>query len=494
MRVAYLDCIGGISGDMTLAALVDAGAPVPELVEGLRTLGLPDWKLETERVARSGISAVHARVLAGRQAADDAPLLDLPPAAATRPLPDAPGDVGTGHSHGHAAQTEQAHAHGGEGGHTHSPDGPAGRLPVDDGRVGHTHAHAGEAGHTHSHGVGTVEPALDAVAGVGPGITTFAAVAACIRGSALPEPVREQAVAVFHRLAAAEARVHGVSLEAVHFHEVGAVDSIVDVVGAVFALHLLGVERVLCSPLPNGHGFVQCAHGRMPIPPPATAELVRGVPLRAVDVAAELVTPTGAALATGLADQFGPLPGFTVQAIGYGAGRKEFPFPNLLRVLIGDAEGPAPTEARTVTLIEANIDDQSPEFYEAAFAALFGAGALDVWLAPILMKKGRPAQTLSVLCRPEQREALTGVIFQQTTTLGVRFGNWERSCLERHWLETDTRYGTIRVKVGRERGELRTVAPEYEDCRRCAENGDVPLKVVHAEAMARAWGLLTGRE
>jgi pyridinium-3,5-bisthiocarboxylic acid mononucleotide nickel chelatase len=277
----------------------------------------------------------------------------------------------------------------------------------------------------------------------------------------------------------------------------------VDVVGAVYALHLLGVERVVCSPLPTGRGFVKCAHGLMPIPPPATLELLRGCALRPVDVEAELVTPTGAALAATLAESFGGLPGFTVRHVGIGAGKKDLPFPNVLRVVLGGepsvggakAAGSATgsREATEVVLIEANIDDQSPQLYAGAMEALLEAGALDVWLTPIQMKKGRPAQTLSVLCEAGAREKLTGIVFAETTTLGVRYSSWERVCLEREWVEVPTPYGQVRVKVGRQDGALRTATPEYEDCRRAAAEAKVPVKLVQAAAAAAAWERLHPR-
>jgi uncharacterized protein (TIGR00299 family) protein len=446
MKTAYFDCIGGISGDMTLGALIHAGADVDQLREGLASLGLPEWELQVEPAMKCGIAGRKVEVVVGGVAAGAAPLLHTPPA--DQPLPSG------GHSHEHAGHL-----------HSHEP---------------HTHAH--EA-HTHSH-----EPHSHSRQshGVEAGASTLAQVTALIRHSALPAAVKETAERVYNRLAEAEATVHGTTPDRVHFHEVGAVDSIVDVVGAVYALHLLGVERIVCSPLPNGHGFVRCAHGMMPIPPPATAELLKGCPIRPVDIQGELVTPTGAALASALAAQFGPLPAMRVEAIGYGAGTKEFPFPNLLRVIIG-RNREEPREATRVTLIEANIDDQSPQLYESVTAALFEAGALDVWLTPILMKKGRPAETLSVLCEPEARERLSAVIFSETTTLGVRYSDWDRACLEREWISVETEWGPVRVKVGRQGGELRTASPEYEDCRTRAAEAAVPVKQVQVAAAALAW-------
>jgi hypothetical protein len=450
MRVAYFDCIGGISGDMTLAALLDAGVDRTELEAGLRTLGLPGWELRVGRTRKSGIAGTTVDVVVGGVSAGAAPTMRVPPDDA--PLT----GIGRAPVRRQSSTRVETHTHTHSGSHSHS----------------HSSTHTHEHGDDHS------------------GTRTFGEVAALIRGSGLPERVKEQAEQVYRRLAAAEAAVHGASLETVHFHEVGAVDSIIDVVGSVYGLHLLGVERVVCSPLPNGKGFVRCAHGLMPIPPPATAELLKGCPLRQVDVEGELVTPTGAALASTLAAEFGALPAFTVREVGYGAGGKEFPFPNLLRIVLGDATVPA--EATAVTLIEANIDDQSPQLYDGVFTALLEAGALDVWLTPIQMKKNRPAQTLSVLCEPGDVVRITDVIFAETTTLGVRSSEWKRSCLQREWMPVETPYGAVRVKVGRQGGELRTAMPEFEDCRARAKEAGVPAKLVQAAATAAAFQQLMG--
>jgi uncharacterized protein (TIGR00299 family) protein len=295
--------------------------------------------------------------------------------------------------------------------------------------------------------------------------------------------VKQKAEAVYRKLAEAEAKVHGMSLETVHFHEVGAVDSIVDVVGSVYALHLLGVERVVCSPLPTGKGFVKCAHGLMPVPPPATAELLKGCPLRPVDVEGELVTPTGAALASALAESFGPLPGFTVREIGYGAGKKDFPFPNLLRVVLGD-DDTAPAEATTVALIEANIDDQSPQLYESAMQALFAAGALDVWITPIVMKKGRPAHTLHALVSGDRAEAVRTEIFRQTSTIGVREIALGKHALDREMRTVQVEGHRVHVKLALHNGVVVNAQPEYDDLAAVASATGRPIKDVLAEAVA----------
>ena len=418
MRVAYLDCIGGISGDMTLGALLDAGVDSEALLQGLRTLDLPPWDLQIDRTRKSGIAATTVEVLVRGEAAGAASLVRVPPGDA--PLLEGGGSGSArGHEHTHSHESSPAHTH------EHSHTGEAGHTHSHDTAHSHTHEHSHTKDHPHTH----TPPEAAALPGAGThphaGTRTFGEVAALIRSSGLPAGVRTRAEAVYRRLAEAEAAVHGTTLERVHFHEVGAVDSIVDVVGAVYGLHLLGVEKVVCSPLPTGKGFVRCAHGLMPVPPPATMELLRGCPLRQVDVEGELVTPTGAALAAALAESFGSLPPFTPREVGYGAGKKDFPFPNLLRIVIGEETDRA--EATQVTLIEANIDDQSPQLYEEGMASLFAAGALDVWLTPILMKKSRPAQTLSVLCEPADLERVTRVLFMETTTLGVRYSPWRRT-------------------------------------------------------------------
>jgi pyridinium-3,5-bisthiocarboxylic acid mononucleotide nickel chelatase len=428
MTTAYFDCIGGISGDMTLAALIAAGADVEQLREGLRTLGLTGWELLVSDVTRQGIAATDVEVrvegTSGRQ-------------ARTR-----------SHAHDHAPGVSHSHDHG----HADHAHGTSGHAPAD---------HANQPRH-------------------------LAEIVRRIDGSALPSVVKERAVAVFTRLGEVEAKMHGTTIDQVHFHEVGAVDSIVDIVGSVFALHLLGVERIVCSSLPTGHGFVRAAHGFLPVPAPATLELLKGAPLRPVEIEGEMVTPTGAALMSTLAAAFGPMPAMRVRAIGYGAGKKEFSIPNLLRVSIGEAGASGDQPATMVTLIETNLDDLNPQLYEPVMEALFTAGALDVFLTPIQMKKNRPAILLSVLCEPERVAAMTDILFAETSTLGVRTSTWSRFCLEREWMETKTEWGSVRVKVARQAGELRNLAPEFEDCRRVAAAAGVPIKDVQAAALEAA--------
>ncbi len=300
--------------------------------------------------------------------------------------------------------------------------------------------------------------------------------------SRLEARIRERCRALFRRLAEAEAAVHGTRPEEVHFHEVGAVDSIVDIVGGVVGLDWLAADQVIASPLNVGSGTVEMAHGTWPVPAPATERLVRGVPIYG-EGKGELLTPTGALLVTAHAVRYGPLPPMRPERVGYGAGSRDAgPRPNVLRILVG-AEAVA-GEAETVLVLEAEVDDMSPQLFPPLVDRLLGTGALDVFGTPILMKKGRPGLLISILCPAADRAALEEILFAETTTLGVRFAEWRRSVLEREVVPVATAYGTIGVKVGRRGGSLVNAQPEFEDCRRAAEERGVPVKEVVAEAIA----------
>ena len=263
----------------------------------------------------------------------------------------------------------------------------------------------------------------------------------------------------------------------------GALDAIVDIVGTALCLEMLGWPKVVASPMPTFHGYAKGAHGVFPLPAPATAEILRGVPWRKLDIEGELVTPTGAAIIREIAAEFGPLPAMRVERIGYGAGKSEFGIPNALRVMIGE-ETAAPHSPGTVAVVETNIDDLNPQFYETAMERLFAAGALDVFLTPIQMKKNRPGTLLSVICDPTGTEAIAAVILAETSTLGVRISRWERICLERRWEEVATEFGIIRIKIGERDGRVITASPEYEDCKRAAAEHGVPIRRVHESAAA----------
>jgi uncharacterized protein (TIGR00299 family) protein len=314
----------------------------------------------------------------------------------------------------------------------------------------------------------------------------IATVETMIREGELPEEIKETSMAIFRRLVTVEAGIHGISSEDAYLHEVGGTDAIVDVAGALLALRLLGVEKVYASRLPLGHGFVRCAHGLLPLPAPATLELLKGVPVIQVDAEGELVTPTGAAILTALVEEFGRFPEMTVESIGYGAGKSEFSFPNLLRVLVGTTHPQLAESREMVVLLETNLDDMNPEFYDHIMEALFAAGALDVYLQPIQAKKNRPAVLLSVLCHPQVAGQLSSIIFAETTTLGIRQQTMERACLNRETVVVETPFGQLRIKVARRGDQTINLSPEYEDCRRLALEKKKPLKDVYAAAEAAA--------
>ena len=298
--------------------------------------------------------------------------------------------------------------------------------------------------------------------------------------SKLAPEVKEISLAVFQRLAEAEARVHKKTVEEIHFHEVGAVDSIVDIVGTAIGVHYFKPDKIYASELPMGRGFVQCQHGRLPLPAPATVEVLKGYPVKSVNVEGELVTPTGAAIVAALSSKASPFPSMIVEKIGYGMGKREFPDrPNLLRLVLGEASESYLTDRAVV--LESNLDDMNPEFYDYLMERLFQKGALDVALSPLQMKKNRPGTLLRVIAEEKDGEALSELILRESTTLGVRSFSVDRKKLPREVREVETRYGKVRVKVS---GAIR-FQPEYEDCRRIAREKGVPIQEVYWEAMKK---------
>ena len=322
---------------------------------------------------------------------------------------------------------------------------------------------------------------------------TLADITALIDGSALSATGKGRAKALFRRLGEVEAAIHGVPLDQVHLHEVGALDSIIDIVGTVHALEYLDADRIVASPLNVGSGSVRAAHGVYPVPAPATLQLLAGAPVYAGPQKAEMVTPTGALLVGGYAAAFGPLPPMTVRAVGYGAGSRDFPdAPNVLRVVVGDTASvdtaigaqPNPDAAPDrVSVIEAEIDDMTPQLFGVVMDALLAAGALDVFYTSVQMKKNRPGTLLTVIAPPERRVSLTGLIFRETTTIGVRYRESEREVLDRETVVVATAVGPIRVKVARQRGEVLNVSPEFDDCVRAARAAGRPVKEVQALAV-----------
>ncbi len=303
-----------------------------------------------------------------------------------------------------------------------------------------------------------------------------------IQSAGLADGIRERSLRTFRALAAAESKVHGEPVEKIHFHEVGAVDAIVDIVGTAICLDLLGVEKAYSSALHIGAGTVQTAHGLLPVPAPATAELLCGIPVYGRDIEAELVTPTGAALLAGMEADFGGAPAMRVEHVGYGAGSRDLPWANLLRVTVGTVQGPAAGER--VLVVEANIDDMNPQWYEHVVERLFEAGALDVYLTPIQMKRSRPAVTLAMMVDEPKLDTALGVLFSETTTIGVRMHPVERRKLEREERTVETAYGPVKIKIARWEKRVMNAAPEHRDCLRLAEEKGVPLKEVWQAALA----------
>ncbi len=383
--IAYFDCFSGISGDMVLGALVDAGADLRAIEAELRKLGLDGWTISAEKVMRGAISATHVKV----------------------------------------ATTESHHHRG---------------LRV---------------------------------------------ILERIEGANLTPRSAERARRIFTRLAEAEGKVHRIPVDQVHFHEVGAVDSIVDIVGAAIGFELLGIDEFACSKLDVGGGQVKTEHGLLPVPAPATAELLRGAPAYSSGIERELVTPTGAAIATALSTSYVEIPPMTLRAIGYGAGSANFTEKaNVLRILIGDNEINEPGERwdAPVSVIETNLDDMSPQIYGYFVERALAAGALDVFSSSVLMKKSRPGVLLTILCDPAHLSRLMDLVFRETTTIGVRTYDVRRKTLDRELVPVATSFGDVRIKVSRMNGSVLNATPEYEDCQRIAVQRGVPLKEVIAAA------------
>ena len=411
-RVLYFDCFSGISGDMALGAMLDAGLPLEELKRALGTLSLGNAHVHAERVLRAGVSATRFTVHE--------------------------------HPHGH-----EQHSHGAAVG-----SGPS---------HGHGHAHD----HAHDHHPHRSLPEIFSL----------------IDRSGLTPDGRARAKAMFERLAEAEAAIHQMPVDRVHLHEVGALDSIIDIVGIVFAMEWAGADTIVCSPLNVGGGMVSSAHGLFPVPAPATVRLLGEAPVYSGAVQKELTTPTGALIATTFAGSFGPLPAMAVERVGYGAGARDEPStPNVLRILIGRAAENT-REAERVTVIECEIDDMNPQIFGVVMDQLNAAGALDVFYTPVQMKKNRPGTLLTVVARPDRRGAIADIIFRETTTIGLRHYEVDRECLPRELVTVETPLGAVRFKVARRDGRVVNAVPEFEDCSRLAAAHHLPVKEVQAIAV-----------
>ena len=423
-KVLYLDCFSGASGDMMLGALLDLGLPLEALREALGSLALDGVTIDADRVDRAGVAATKFRVLGA-------------------------GDQGHGDDHDHEHGETHQHDHSHE--HTH----------------GHSHDHAVD--HAHSHGHEHHHRGLSEIC-------------AMVDRSALSASAKERATGLFRRLAETEAAIHQQPVDTIHLHEVGAVDSIIDIAGAVVGLEWLGAERIVSSPLNVGSGTVKCAHGLFPVPAPATTRLLADAPIYSSGVQAELLTPTGALLVTDYADAYGPMPALRVRQVGYGAGDRNLPDrPNVLRIVVGDEEARA-GETERMLLVECEIDDMNPQIYGTLMDKLYAVGALDVFYAPIQMKKNRPGTLVSVVARPDQREAVTEVVFRETTTIGVRVTETDRLRLAREQITVETPLGPVHFKVARRGDAVVNASPEFEDCVRLADEHGQSVKSVQALA------------
>ena len=387
MKAAYFDCFSGISGDMTLGALVDAGCPLDVLRSKLQGLKLPGWEISAEKVWKNGMAATHVRV-----------------------------------------KTEDTQTH----------------------------------------------RSLTTILGI-------------LEKSNLDGRVKERAAAIFTNLGQAEAAVHDVPVEKIHFHEVGAVDAIVDIVGACIGFGELGFEKFACSPLNVGGGTAKMTHGILPVPAPATARLLMGKPTYSSGVQKELVTPTGAAIVATLCDTFGPQPAMMVSAIGYGAGTTDLESqPNVLRIMVGEVSDKViDGHGGTIRVLQANLDDMNPQIFGYLLDRALAAGALDVFTTPIQMKKSRPGTLVTILCMPEDERKFQEMLFAETTTLGVRSHLVERRALPREFVKVLTRFGEVRLKISRADGRIQHASPEFDDCRKLAEEKNVPLREVMEQAMLR---------
>jgi len=469
MRIAYLECFSGISGDMFLGALVDAGVPAEVLERAVAALEV-GAELRIRKVDRSGITATKVDVVVAGEV--DAPREMVAVGDREEHQVHSSRSMGSNDaerlSRRHAEvwppsasgpSTPHEHLHEHE--HSHNT------------RHEHAHEHADEHHNGHSHGRHLSE------------------IKRIISRAGISDSAKKTAIAIFDALGAAEAKIHNVEIERVHFHEVGAVDAMVDIVGAAVGAEALGVDEIVCSPLNVGSGTVKCAHGVFPVPAPATVELLHGAPVYSSGVQAELVTPTGAAIVKTLATRFGEFPLMNVERAGYGAGSRDFSErANVVRLVIGEAadttvpieDGARAIAQDTVAVLEANLDDLSPQVFGYVMDRLFAEGALDVFGIPVQMKKNRPGIVLTILARPEDAEKLTKIVFAETSTLGVRRRSERRQVLGRRWETVKTQWGEVRMKIASLNGSVTNFAPEYEDCRRIAEEKHVPLKQVMQEA------------
>ena len=439
-RVLYFDCFSGISGDMALGALIDAGLPLDELKRALGSLALGDAHIHADRVLRAGVSAIKFNVHEHAKGS-------------------------TEHYHDHAQHPKASAEHpAGSGEHPRASAQHPGASAQHLGASAQHHEH--ERPHAHR---------------------SLPEIFALIDGSSLSATGRARAKAMFQRLGEVEAAIHQMPVEQVHLHEVGALDSIIDIVGIVFAMEWVGADRVVCSPLNVGGGMVNSAHGLFPVPAPATVSLLGDAPIYSGAVQKELVTPTGALIATTFATSFGMVPSMSIERVGYGAGDRDDPAtPNVLRVLIGRAA--EQSQAERVTVIECEIDDMNPQIFGIVMDQLYAAGALEVFYVPVQMKKNRPGTLLTVIASPDTRARMADVIFRETTTIGLRHYDVERECLDREIVAVETPLGAVRFKIAHRDGRIVNATPEFDDCATLAAANNLSVKEVQAMAI-QAYGV-----
>lgn len=519
MRVLFLDCFSGISGDMTVGALCDLGVKPSTFEWELSKLDIGDFHMHFERRKRQNLEGVKFGIHSGSvHTHEQDEEVDEHGQVHVRPHEhgehdhehehehDCGHDHGAAHLHGHEHAHDhghvhdEAHLHEHEHGHSHHDEHEHDHVH-DDAHLhghGHTHSHGDEHEHEHEdqlQGSGTHEPRREHIHthALGGG-RSYQQIRTLIESSDLSDFVRKHALSIFHRVALAEAKIHGTSVEAIAFHEVGALDSIADIVCACVGMEELGVDKVFVSPLADGRGWVDCAHGRFPIPAMATLEILRGIaPVGQIDEPFEFITPTGAAIVAEFGEVFGPMPTIKVEKIGYGLGSRQLKDrPNALRAVLGEiaestpvvpATAGSPYETDTITQIETNIDDLSPEITGAMVDRLLAAGALDAFLLPVQMKKNRPGVLLTVLCESDTVERIVDLIFTETSSFGVRLTEKKRFKLERRSENVQTPHGIISVKLGFKGGKLLQVAPEFDSCRAEAERTGQPLREIYAAAV-----------
>lgn len=432
MRVLYFDCFSGISGDMTLGALLDLGLDSGAFLHELDKLKVDGYSIEIRKAVKNGITGTDVNVILEEDAAQHG---------------------GHEHSHDHEHDHDHGHEHDHHHGHEHSHD-----------HEPHEHEHS-DHGHSHSHS--QQERNLTDIENI-------------INKSDLKPAVKAMSIKIFREIARAEAKVHGKDIREVHFHEVGAVDSIVDIVGSCICIDMLGVERIYASELHEGKGFVRCAHGLLPVPVPAVMEMLgnSGIPLITEDTPFELVTPTGIGILKMTCSAFGKMPPISVEKTGYGMGKRETGRFNALRAVVGTLYQQESLPNDEISILETNIDNMSPEILGYTMEKLLDSGALDVYYTPIYMKKNRPSVMLSVLARCQDEKKFSDIMFKETSTLGIRVSRSSRYCMNREFVKVNTQYGDVRVKIA-SIGDVRKFAPEYEDCKNIAVKTGLPITKVY---------------